>query len=299
MDRDYAGGACGADATRPRQHFSYTWTMCTAGALRLGASEFLLFKNKDFGRSSFDDRLVVEPDVFGVEGITTWAGKDPDLDEFSGFSIGANAHGLLVCDSNVRTLPDHENYDCLVEIALREGRDVWSGVDTVRDATTDRPYLWANLVLIDQASIVAIDVRGQHIEITEGSDRIARSNHHVVLGPHELDDDSVTSPKRLASAVAHLGGATSIADIFGLQASHDHGDTGVCNHSLYDTVYSYVLQRVGDATNLFVTKGHPCQATQRHQLRLPLGADWTAKAAEDFRAGYPSARAQVTTISPD
>ena len=108
--------------------------MCTTGALRTGPDEYLIFKNKDFGRPSFEDRLVVEPDVFGVAGITTWAGTDPDLDEFSGFSIGANRHGLLVCDSNVRTLPDHDNYDRLVEIALREGHDVTSGVDAVRRA---------------------------------------------------------------------------------------------------------------------------------------------------------------------
>ena len=59
----------------------------------------LLFKNKDFGRTHFDDRLVTEPGVFGVQGVTTWAGTDPDLDQFSGFSIGANEHGLQCCDS--------------------------------------------------------------------------------------------------------------------------------------------------------------------------------------------------------
>ena len=72
--------------------------MCTTGVVRLGEDDYILFKNKDFGRTVFDDRLVVERDVFGIEGITTWAGTDPDLDQFSGFSIGANSSGLLVCD---------------------------------------------------------------------------------------------------------------------------------------------------------------------------------------------------------
>ena len=94
--------------------------MCTTGVLRIGDGDYLLFKNKDFGRTHFDDRLVMEPGVFGVRGVSTWAGTDPELDEFSGFSIGANEHGLLCCDSNVRTLDGHANYDELTEIALRQ-----------------------------------------------------------------------------------------------------------------------------------------------------------------------------------
>ena len=58
--------------------------MCTTGVLRIGDGDYLLFKNKDFGRTHFDDRLVTEPSVFGVQGVTTWAGTDPDLDQFSG-----------------------------------------------------------------------------------------------------------------------------------------------------------------------------------------------------------------------
>ena len=95
--------------------------MCTTGALRLGDDHRILFKNKDFGRPHFDDRLVTTPEVFGVEGVSTWAGTDPAQDEFSGFSLGANEHGLLVGDANVRTVPGGDNYDKLVEVALREG----------------------------------------------------------------------------------------------------------------------------------------------------------------------------------
>jgi hypothetical protein len=273
--------------------------MCTTGALRLGPDEYLLFKNKDFGRRSFEDRLVVEPDVFGVAGITTWAGADPDLDEFGGFSLGANDHGLLVCDSNVRTLPAHENYDRLVEIALREGRDVTSGVDAVRKATSAQPFLWANLVLVDMTTVAAIDVRGDQVKITNESDRITRSNHHVVLGAHEHDDDTITSELRLASSTARLGRAASVDDIFDLQRSHDHGDTGVCNHSIYDTVYSYVLHRGDGVTTLFVTKGHPCRADEPIEMAIPLGADWTNEAAGRFRDRYPSERSKEAVLSPD
>ena len=96
--------------------------MCTIGALRLGEDDFVLFKNKDFGRPHFDDRIVVERDVFGVEGITTWAGSDPDRDRFSGFSIGANAAGLLACDSNVRTLFTCKEYIWSVNTSTRNKR---------------------------------------------------------------------------------------------------------------------------------------------------------------------------------
>jgi hypothetical protein len=273
--------------------------MCTTGALRLGPGDYLIFKNKDFGRPSFEDRIVSEPAVFGVAGITTWFGTDPDRDDFSGFSIGANEHGLLVCDSNVRTLPDHENYDRLVEIALREGHDVASGVEAVRHALSARPYLWANLVLVDGSSIAAVDVRGQQSEVTTGGDRIARSNHHVVLGAHEHDDDTVTSERRLASAAARVEEASSIDDIFALQASHDHGDTGVCNHALYDTVYSYVIRYLSGRTELSVIKGHPCQAAERVELTIPFGSSWTPEAAEAFRDRYPSERAAAPVISRD
>lgn len=264
--------------------------MCTTGALRLGPDEYLLFKNKDFGRASFEDRLVLEPRVFGVEGITTWDGDDPAQDEFSGFSIGANDHGLLVCDSNVQTLPNHANYDCLVEIALRDGTDVGSAIKAVRQATEEQPYLWANLVLIDDDGVAAVEVRGQTIEVTRADARIARSNHHVVLGADPADDDTVTSIPRLESASSRLDQAESIDDIFALQASHDDGDSGVCNHTSYDTVYSYVLHRRRAQTTLFVTKGQPCLGSERLELGVPLASRWSERAADEFRAAFPSSR---------
>ncbi len=265
--------------------------MCTTGVLRLGTDDYLLFKNKDFGRTHFDDRLVTEPSVFGVQGVTTWAGTDPDLDQFSGFSIGANEHGLLCCDSNVRTLDGHANYDELTEIALREGRDVDSAVWAVQEAVESKPYLWANLIMIDEAAAAAVEVRGDRVKATALTGPTARSNHHVALKPHPDDDDTVTTQRRLASAQRRLERAAEIDEIFALQRSHDDGDTGICNHQGYRTVYSYVLRRTGDTTALHVAQGQPCTDPERVELTVPLGACWSAGSAREFRSSYPSAQA--------
>ena len=270
--------------------------MCTTGVLRLGAGDYLLFKNKDFGRTHFDDRLVTEPSVFGVRGVTTWAGTDPDADQFSGFSIGANAHGLLCCDSNVRTLEGHANYDELTEVALRRGTDVDSAVAAIREAVESRPYLWANLIMIDDEGTAAVEVRGDRVETTALAGPTARSNHHVALGTHPGDDDTVTTEKRLAAAQRRLDNATGIDDVFALQRSHDDGDTGICNHQGYRTVYSYVLRRRGDTTALHVAQGQPCTDPERVELTVPLGDGWSPSAAAEFRGEYPSAQASSNCL---
>ena len=265
--------------------------MCTTGVLRIGTDDYLLFKNKDFGRTHFDDRLVTEPSVFGVRGVTTWAGTDPDLDQFSGFSIGANEHGLLCCDSNVRTLDGHANYDELTEIALRQGRDVDSAVAAVQEAVESRLYLWANLIMIDAAAAAAVEVRGDRTEVTALTGPAARSNHHIALEPHPDDDDTVTTQRRLASAQRRLEQAAGIDDIFALQRSHDDGETGICNHQGYETVYSYVLRHRAGSTSLHVAQGRPCTDPERTELTVPVGEAWSPAATAQFRAEYPSAQA--------
>ena len=268
--------------------------MCTTGVVRLGPDDYLLFKNKDFVRTHFEDRVVLKRDVFGVEGITTWAGTDPDRDRFSGFSIGANSDGLLVCDSNVRTLDDHENYDDLVEIALREGHDVASAADAMRRAVSRSPYLWGNLVLIDSSSSGSVEVRGDRVHVEPSPAPLARSNHHVVLGAHPADDDTTTSALRLASASRRVGSARSLDDVLALQSSHDDGTTGVCNHALYATVYSYVLRFRSETTTLYVGQGRPCEDQVRAELAIPFGEAFTSQSADAFLAAYPSTRAAVT-----
>ncbi len=264
--------------------------MCTTGVLRFGPDDYLLFKNKDFGRAHFDDRIVVEPNVFGVEGITTWAGSNPDLDHFSGFSIGANASGILACDSNVRTLPDHANYDDLVEIALRSGTDVASGVAAVAAAVAVGPYLWGNLILIDGESAAAIEVRESELAVLPITGPTARTNHHTKLGTHPDNDDSSTTEARLEAAQRYIADASSLDDVFALLRSHDQGDTGICNHALHQTVYRYVLRRKDGMTTLHVRQGRPCEDGTDVTLALPLGDRWTVEAAASFRSAYPSNR---------
>lgn len=269
--------------------------MCTTGVLRLGPDEYLLFKNKDFGRTRFDDRLVLNDDVFGVEGITTWAGQDPDLDQFSGFSIGANRHGLLCCDSNVETVDGLVNYDRATEIALRAGGGIDEAVAALHVAAASRPFMRGNLVMIDASGAAAVELRGSAIEVASGDDRIARTNHHLVFGIEPGDEDRTTTMPRLAAASRRLEAASSVEDIFDLLRSHDHGSTGICSHRLYDTVYSYVLHHLAGATTLHVLQGRPCEGAPRHELPLPLGDLWTEEAGRAFRAGYPSARALVSS----
>ncbi len=270
--------------------------MCTTGALRLGEDDFVLFKNKDFGRSRFEDRLVVERGVFGVEGITTWASSAATLDVFSGFSIGANDTGVLCCDSNVRALDDHANYDDLVEIALREGTDIASSVGAVRRAVKQQPYLWGNLVLIDASDRAVIEVRGNGVKVRSMNGPAACTNHHTVFGAHLDNDDTSSTEKRLASAERYVAMAASIEDIFALQRTHDDGETGICNHSARQTVYSYVLRRRGKSTTLYVGQGKPCEELARATLELPLGTAWSFAAAAAFRSGYPSATATAGTL---
>lgn len=268
--------------------------MCTTGALRTDTG-YLLFKNKDFGRPNFEDLLVIEEDVFGIAGVETWAGTDPSQDRFSGFSLGANRHGLLVCDSNVRTVPGL-NYDRLTEIALREGTDVASAVGAVKKAISRDRYVWGNLVLIDRSRLATVEIRGQKLRATiHRADRIARSNHHVELGATPDDDDTVTTDPRLRSATARMQKATRLSDIFRLQESHDHGDSGICNHTSYDTVYAYVFEHREDATHLHVTKGKPCQNPHRRELRLPFGREWNPAAVAALIDAYPSTRAMSPT----
>lgn len=262
--------------------------MCTIGLLRLAEDDYVLFKNKDFVRSRFEDRLVVESEIFGAMGTTTWAGADGDSDHFSGLSIGANASGLLCCDANVRTLEDHENYDDLVEIALRSGTDVGSATDAVRSAVDRKPYLWANLLMIDANRSASIEVRSNRVEVVPLDGPTARANHHVVMGANEEDDDTVTSQLRYESAQRRIESVSTLEDVFALQRSHDNGDTGVCNHSLYQTVYSYVLRYRGGKTSLYVSQGHPCENSTPEELVLPIGKPWSITNEAEFRAAYPS-----------
>jgi len=264
--------------------------MCTIGVLRFSDGSYALFKNKDFGRPAFDDQIALEPSVFGVSGLATWAGSDPSTDEFSGFSIGANAHGLLCCDANVRTIPGYANYDDLVEIALRASSDFVEAVEAVADAVARRPYHWGNLVVIDGDLAGAIEIRGDRIEVVVNDVPTVRTNHHVALGATEDDDNTTTSQLRLSAARSSIGAVKSVDDLHSLMSAHDDGSTGVCAHGAHQTVYSYVLHHDRRETVLSVVQGLPCENTAPTVLTVPVGDSWSSDAAEDFREAYPSAK---------
>jgi hypothetical protein len=271
--------------------------MCTTGVRRWADGTYVLFKNKDFGRRHLDDRIRLDAEVFGVQGMTTWAGDDPAADRFSGFSIGANRHGLLCCDSNVVTLDGHVNYDVMTEIALTEGTDVASATAAVEAACRRSPVSWGNLILIDAESAASVELRGETALVVPLDGPTARSNHHVHLGHHELQEDTATTELRRDAAQRRLEVAEGLVDVFALQSAHDDGDTGVCNHSDLTTVYSYALVGDGSGVTLHVTQGAPCSAATRHTLGLPLGERFSEPARRDFLAAYPSADPEPAPVS--
>ena len=265
--------------------------MCTIGTLRLGRHEYLLFKNKDFGRDSFADQIFLSEDVVGIQGVSTWANSDSSQDQFSGFSIGANRYGLFCCDANVREEPATGwNYDLLTEIALREGTDVESAIKAVDRAVGRHPYWCSNLMLVDGVTSAAIEVHGSEIAIERHTERLTRTNHHLLFGDRPMDEDTITTESRLSFSRERLTNANSIEDIQGLQASHDSNDetTGICNHSAHQTVYSYILYCKDGEMSLLVRQGRPCSGSVYHCLTPPIGNQWSQEGEALFRSSYPS-----------
>ena len=252
--------------------------------------DYLLFKNKDFGRMNFDDQVVISRDVFGIRGTTSWAGTDSEGDQFSGFSIGANKHGLFCADSNVREEPPSgTNYDVLTEIALTEGSDVATAVEALQQALSVESFWCANLMLVDPSTVAVVEIKGSELYCSLEPGLATRTNHHVHFGVTATDDDVVTSADRLDWSYRRLSRSADLLDVLELQRSHDGGQTGICNHSSYETVYSYVLMRTDDGIRLLVTQGHPCGDGLTQDLLLPLGESWSREAAAEVRAAFPSA----------
>ena len=264
--------------------------MCTIGVLRLGDDDYLVFKNKDFPRASFDDRIVTEPDVFGVEGVATWDESDPAEDRFSGISVGANAAGLLCADANVRGAHGQSNYDELVEIALRAGGGVALGIAAIEAAVATRPYLWGNIVMIDRIGGATVEVRDRRVAVGRVTGPTARSNHHLVLCEAGEQPQNATTESRLEAAQLRVEAVGGFEDVVELLRAHDGGPTGICSHENSRTVYSYVLRRQGEATTLHVVQGNPCRADAT-ALTVPLGERWSKDAVSELRSWYPSTRA--------
>ena len=257
--------------------------MCTIGALHLDDDEVLLFKNKDFAQTRFSDRVLLDADVFGPRGLETFAADGSVESVFSGLSIGANRHGLLACVNNVLITDEHHrNYDRLVETALREAKDVDQAIAAITDAVASQPYWWGNVILGDGEQLAALEVRGQEIRIERARSWIFRTNHQPLFGETASPEDLPCSATRFVSAQTRIGDVRSVEDLKAMLASHDDGETGICNHGVpLTTVYSYILQRKAGALTLHVANGLPCAADWT-ELPLPLGSSWTVERAASF-----------------
>lgn len=248
--------------------------MCTTGAkiLRPGR-EFVLFKNRDFRRANFDDRLNINDHIFGVLGLETWDGDNPDLDRFSGYSVGFNRH-LACCDSNVRTVEGGDNYDKLVQGVVEHCATMDEAVAQVRRMTAEQPYCWANMVVATPDGVAALEVRADYVEVERNPVSIARANHHVCLGATAQDDDTLTTGFRYQTALEGLKTANSLDDIFDILRTHHPTDGyGVCNHGLYDTVYSYVIHWNEGETAFYALRGHPCEGSEYVKVPVQFGQD--------------------------
>ena len=259
--------------------------MCTTAAkiLRPGR-EFVLFKNRDFKRGHFDDRLNITGAAFGVLGLETWDGDDPASDRFSGYSIGFNTR-LACCDSNVQTVAGGDNYDKLVQAVVDGASTVDEAAAIVRGLVESGVYCWANMVVATADEVAAIEVRDGRIAVERRPDFVTRANHHISLGANAKDDDTTTTPVRYDLALRGIQAARTLDDVFAMTRAHADGlDWGICNHGAMETVYSYVVHWNEGQTRLYVYQGHPCAGGDFVALPISLGA------ALDVGA-YPSSRA--------
>jgi hypothetical protein len=246
---------------------------CTTGAKLLRAGhEFILFKNRDFGRKHYDDHISLTDHTFGAIGLETWDGADPDKDRLSGFSIGFNA-GLACCDSNVRTVEGGDNYDKLVQAVVEGCTTLDQAEECVRDLVRDQLFCWANMVVATREGTAAIEIRDHHVEVERNPIFVARSNHHICLGATAQDDDTTTTAPRYHTAFKGLQTARNVEDIFALLRSHEPDQQhSVCNHGLYDTVYSYVVHWNEGVATFYVAQGHPCTG-EYVSIPIILGGD--------------------------
>ncbi len=263
--------------------------MCTTGAIIFCEDEYVLFKNKDFAKKHFKDHLVIEHDLWGASGTETFAEEDAVKEVFSGLSIGANSHGLLCCDSHVNYEPTGAaNYDKLVEVVLRDAKDVDSALAALEVHLFDHPSWAGNLVLADGKKVARVEVRGNKLEVQDDAYSIVSTNHQFLF-KEDNPAASVSSTERLSSASKRLTSASCIEDVFTLLSSHDRGATGVCNHQIeLKTVYSYVLHYKAGIKKLYVTNQQPCETTKYVELVLPIGDKWSEAAVTTFNELYPN-----------
>lgn len=262
--------------------------MCTIGAILLSCDEYLLFKNKDFGQTDFEERVAYSPSLFEALGVESFDKTDDSPVVFSGISIGANEHGLLCCDAHVDFKPDGgKNYDLLVEIALTKGRDVPTALVALEDYLSQTPTWAGNLVLTDGTETACVEARGTEMCV-QRSDRFVSKCNHQDLFETGNAPASESSQHRFQSSQQQLNSVENLNDVFALLKSHGSGNTGICNHlEGRRTVYSYVLHVKRGDTVLYVAKGQPCTLSAYQKFALPFSEAWTDTDADLLFATYP------------
>lgn len=239
--------------------------MCTIGAIHISNDEYFLFKNKDFSRSEYTDSIKKTDHHWGAEGLETFS-ADPNVkDVYSGLSIGANKHGLLVADSHVQiTNSNAHNYDILVEIALSKGRDIETALAALDKHITTHPSWWGNLVLIDATGTVAVEARDNILKVERNPLTIHRTNHQHLHGKNNgLENNDSNSYGRFEWTFEKLKQVLDLTDLKKMLGSHDvktsqGTHTGICNHTYSQTVCSYILHYKQGAITLHSLQGHPC-----------------------------------------
>jgi len=254
--------------------------MCTTGALRFSQNDYCLFKNKDFSLGEIKDKLVYNADFFGIRGIENFGSAKGAVPIYSGLSIGVNKHGLICGDTNVKiTDSKSQNYDCLVEIALKKGNTIASALLAIEDSLKFTPSWWGNIVLTDGLEFITAEIRGQELKVRRESHHIVITNHQPSFADEKSPIGESTSSQRLKSAKKRLDKACEMKDVFDLQKSHDYGKTGICNHTEIETIRAYLIACQAGQIKLFLTDGHPCRSDVPDGLPLFFGLDWTEEKA--------------------
>ena len=265
---------------------------CTIGAKIFDPGGwFVMFKNKDFKRSIFEDDLLLERDIFGIRGTRAWGSPGHEDVAFSGLSLGINGHSLFCADANIKTLARKRNYDDLVEHALRHARSARQ-VAPVLSKEIERGYGWTNIVAADSRDVIAHEV-GRSVKVEAGDGFVTRTNHFLKTPNWEVDYHQNAGTKtRYEDSMDKLRRAEGLDDIFDLLRTHRSKKIGnsICNHGTIHTVYSYVFEWKNGATTLYVSHGNPCN---NEYVRIGLSFPITAEAAQAILEKYPSKRARA------
>jgi len=212
--------------------------MCTIGAKVFSKGNYVLFKNKEFGKTLFEDRVVLKDSHLGIEGVWSWDREETNNEDFSGYSFGFNSKGLLCTDANVRMVDGGENYDLLVELIVKNCSTVDETIAFLEDELENKAYCWTNLMVAAEDKIAAIEV-GKELKVTTCRTWLARSNHHLESGAIEtIFDGALGSLVRYESASKGLDNASGIDDIFKLCRGHNppSNEESICAHGMLHTV---------------------------------------------------------------